>query len=69
MTVKDFLEIVDRNTRVSICSDMGPIVDAKPAGEITVFSVLYHLNAPVVRVYYDKDDESVTLELDENFTV
>ena len=67
MTVKNFLEIVDKDTRVSICSDMGPIVDAKPAGEITVHSILYHLNAPVLRIYYDKDDNSVTLEVDDNF--
>ncbi len=68
MTLKDFLEIVDRDTRVSVCSDLGPIVDAKPAGEIPVRDVIYVLNAPVLRIYYDKDDDSVTLELDDNFT-
>ena len=67
MTVKDFLEVIDKDTRVSICSDMGPIVDAKPAGEISIHPILYFLNAPVLRIYYDKDDESVTLELDDNF--
>lgn len=67
MTVKDFLETVDKDTCVSICSDMGPIVDAKPAGEISIHPILYYLNAPVLRIYYDKDDESVTLELDDNF--
>lgn len=67
MTLKDFLETVDRDTRVSICSDLGPIVDAKPTGEITILSILYVLNAPVLRIYYDKDDDSITLELDDNF--
>lgn len=64
MTLKNFLEIVDKDTRVSICSDLGPIVDAKPAEEITIFSVIDDLNKPISRIYYDKDDDSVTLELD-----
>ncbi len=68
MKLKDFLETIDSNTRVSICSDLGPIVDAKSAVEIPAISVIYYLNAPVSRIYYDKDDDSITLELDENFT-
>ena len=68
MKLKDFLETVDSNTRVSICSDLGPIVNAKPAIEIPALSVIYYLNAPVSRIYYDKDDYSITLELNENFT-
>lgn len=64
MTLKNFLEIVDKDTRVSICIDLGPIVNAKPAGEITFFSVIDSLNKPISRIYYDKDDDSITLELD-----
>lgn len=69
MTLRNFLEVVDKDTHVSVCSDLGPIVDAKPAGEISIREVIYHLDAPVLRIYYDKDDDSVTLELDDNFTV
>lgn len=63
MNLKNFLEITDEDTRVSICIDLGPIVNAKPAGEITFFSVIDVLDRPISRIYYDKDDNSITLEL------
>lgn len=68
MTLRNFLETIDRETRVSVCSGMGPIVNAKPAEEISVREVIYYLDAPILRIYYDKDDDSITVELDDNFT-
>lgn len=63
MKLKELIKILDRDTVVCICSDLGPHTEVKPLNEIGIKSILSDLEAEVERVYIDTDDGSLTIEI------
>lgn len=63
MKLKELINVLDRDTVICICSDLGPHTEVKPLNEISIKSVLYDLEAEVERVYIDNNDGSLTIEI------
>ena len=63
MTLKEILNVLDRKTRICICSDMGAFNDPCTVEELPYHCVAGALDARVDRVYYDEADQTVTIDL------
>lgn len=62
MTLKELIEVTDRETLVCVCDNMGPWTEVIKLKEIPLISLMDGLNCKVERIYVDTDD-SLTIEL------
>jgi len=65
LKLKDLLQVMDDNTVVCICDDMGPLTDVVPIKNLNVKSILYIADRNVERIYFDSADNSITIELED----
>ena len=63
MKLKEILNVLDCKTKVCVCSDMGAFNDPCTVGELPYHCVAGALDAKVDRVYYDESDQTITIEL------
>jgi hypothetical protein len=61
----DLIRTMDRDTVVCVCDNMGALTDVAPLKNIGVTSLMDDLNRTVTRVYFDKEDGSITIELED----
>ena len=61
----DLIRIMDRDTVVCVCDNMGPLTNVAPLKEISILSLMDDLNRTVTRIYFDKEDGSITIELED----
>lgn len=67
MKLKEILNVLDYKTKVCICSDMGAFNDPCTVEDLPYHCVAGALDAQVDRIYFDESDQTVTIELIENW--
>lgn len=65
MKLKELINVMDDNTVVCVCDDYGAMTDVAPLKNIGVKHLMNHLDRAVNRVYFDKEDGSITIELED----
>ncbi len=65
MKLVDLIRVMDNDTVVCVCDDMGPITDVAPLKNISIKNLMDCLNRTVTRVYLDTSDGSITIELED----
>jgi hypothetical protein len=65
MKLKYLLEVIAPDQKICVVDDMGPYNDAAPLNEVPVSSLIYAVDREVTKVYYDDDDDTITIELEE----
>ena len=65
MKLKDLINVMDDNTVVCVCDEMGSLTDVVPLKNISVKYLMNHLDREVNRVYFDTSDNSITIELED----
>ena len=65
MKLRDLISVMDNDTVVCVCDNMGPHTDVAPLKNICVKSLMYELNRKVERVYFDASDNSIVIELED----
>ena len=63
MKLKDLIEVLDRDTVICVCDDLGPHTEVLPISQISVKTLINELDRTVERVYFDSADNSITIEL------
>lgn len=63
MELKDLIKVLDNDTVICVCDDLGPHTDVAPLKNISIKSLIYDLNRKVDRVYFDASDSSIVIEL------
>lgn len=63
MTLKEMLNVLDYKTKVCICSEMGAFNDPCTVENLPYHCVAGALDAKIDRVYYDESDQTITIEL------
>lgn len=64
MELKDLIKVLDNDTVICVCDDLGPHTDVAPLKNISIKSLIYDLNRKVDRVYFDASDSSIVIELE-----
>lgn len=64
MTLKELIEITDKETLVCVCDDFGPRTEVVKLKEVPLVCLMYDLDRKVERIYVDTDD-SLTIELED----
>lgn len=67
MKLKDLINVMDDDTVVCVCDDYGAMTDVAPLKNIGVKYLMNHLDRRVSRVYFDKEDSSITIELEDDY--
>lgn len=65
MKLKELLKVIKPDTVVCVFDDMGSYNDPKPLKEIGVSTLIRELERKVISVFYDPDDNSLSIELEE----
>lgn len=65
MKLKELLLVLRHDTVVCVVDDMGPHNDPAPLGEIGIPTLIHELERKVECVYFDSNDNSVTIELED----
>lgn len=65
MKLKELLKVIKPDTVVCVFDDMGAHNDPKPLREIGVPTLIHELEREVVSVFYDHDDDSLSIELED----
>lgn len=65
MKLRDLISVMDNDTVVCVCDNMGPHTDVAPLKNIGIKSLMYELNRKVERVYFDASDNSIVIELED----
>lgn len=65
MKLKELLKVIKPDTVVCVFDDMGAYNDPKPLREIGVPTLIHELEREVVSVFYDHDDDSLSIELED----
>lgn len=65
MKLRDLISVMDNDTVVCVCDNMGPHTDVAPLKNISIKSLMYELNRKVERVYFDASDNSIVIELED----
>ena len=63
MTLKELLSVTSRDTLICVCDNMGPFHDTVELSEVPLVSLMEDLDREVDRIYIDRDDHSLTVEL------
>lgn len=65
MKLKELLKVLRHDTVVCVVDDMGPHNDPAPLGEIGIPTLIHELERKVECVYFDLNDNSITIELED----
>lgn len=65
MKLKELLKVLRHDTVVCVVDDMGPYNDPAPLGEIGIPTLIHELERKVECVYFDPEDNSITIELED----
>lgn len=65
MYLKELLNVLDGDTVICICDEMGPHTEVKPLKDISIKNLLWIIDRKVERVYFDPTDNSITIELED----
>ena len=65
MKLKELLKVTRPDTVVCVFDDMGAYNDPAPLREIGVPALIHELEREIISVYYDSDDNSLSIELEE----
>lgn len=68
MTLKEMLNVLDYESKICICSDMGAFNDPCTVKDLPYRCVAGALDAKVERVYYDESDQTITIEVADYFS-
>lgn len=64
MTLKELINVTDKNTLFCVCDNMGPYNDVVKLSEIPLVCLMYDLDRKVERIYVDTEDNSLTVILE-----
>lgn len=65
MKLKDLLEVICRDQRICVVDNFGPHNDPAPLNEVPITSLISSVDREVVTIYYDNDDNTITIELED----
>lgn len=65
MKLADLLKVMDDDTKICICDNMGPITNACPLKDIRAIDIIGDANRIIERVYFDASDGSIVIELED----
>lgn len=66
MKLRELINVIDRDTLICVCDDMGPHTDpAVKLGEVPLVQLMWELDRTVERIYHDDSDNSLVIELAE----
>lgn len=63
LLLKDLIPIIKDGTKVSIYDDMGELCDADEVNKLPLKDLLGAIEREVIEIYYDKSDETLSIEL------
>lgn len=65
MKLRDLINVMDDDTVICVCDDMGRITETMPLKNIGVKGLMNELPRTIGRIYFDKEDGSITIELED----
>ena len=64
MTLKELINVIDRDTLICVCDEFGPHTDlAVKMGEVPLVQLMWELDRTVERIYHDDSDNTLVIEL------
>ena len=65
MKLKELLSNIALDQRICVCDTFGAHNDSAPLREVPLFTLVSDLDREVSKIYYDDDDDTITIELED----
>lgn len=65
MKLKELLRVIKRSQKVSIFDSCGELCEADDVGNLRLVELMSDIDRKVINVFYDSNDNSISIELED----